>query len=178
MTGLLDLSRNKLDHLRFRLDTARLEPADRLLDIGCGDHPTTFPVVTGIHFLADPVLGRGDWEYCVAKLRRYYNNWFKRIDTVALIDVIEHLEKPEALRLLRETEALVPRIIVFTPLGFLPQDDGPFNTHRSGWMPEDFGDGWTVTVYPHYHWCDFKGNVFDHPHGAMLAVYDGREKAA
>lgn len=62
-------------------------------------------------------------------------------DAVLLLDLIEHLEKRDALRLLRTAERIArKRVVVFTPNGFLPQepyDDNEHQRHRSGWSVEE-----------------------------------------
>jgi hypothetical protein len=58
-------------------------------------------------------------------------------DCVVALDLIEHLEKADGLRLLEAMERVARRrVIVFTPNGFVPQagyDDNPYQAHRSGW---------------------------------------------
>lgn len=58
-------------------------------------------------------------------------------DCVVAFDLIEHLEKPEGLRLLDAMERIASKkVIVFTPNGFLPQgalDGNEQQIHRSGW---------------------------------------------
>lgn len=82
-------------------------------------------------------------------------------DHITILDVIEHLPKDEAKRLLART---LPRarisVTVFTPIGFMPQEPEPDGTdawgmhggewqrHRSGWEPSDF-PGWEIrNQYP------------------------------
>lgn len=172
---------NKLDHAIFRLLVeAEIPPVDYLMDIGCGNHPVDFIKVNKGHYLIDPVKStptnthqiclKGTWLDAIQYLKGHNHVHAKKC-AVALIDVIEHLEKTEAVRLLKETETLSERIIVFTPWGFLDQNDGEWNTHRSGWYEHDFREGWTIHVFEHYHWCDFKGTVYDEPKPAMLAIY-------
>jgi hypothetical protein len=173
---MITLALNKWDHLRYRIAIRQFAPVDCLMDIGSRDHPQTLVKVTERFYTVDPEKSpdipdpkhlhiEGTWADVMSWLRNYH------VHTVTLIDVIEYLEKGEGLRLLKETERLVDQIIVFTPLGFMEQDDGEWNSHRSGWMPYDFGFGWKVQVFPYFHWCDFKGKVLDKPHGAILAVY-------
>lgn len=170
---------NKYDHIRFRHALRQFKPVDYLMDIGSGNNPQTFIKVNKRHYTVDPVPQdngdkywhiNGTWEHPAMNFMK--NN---QIDCVVLMDVIEHLDRKEAMGLLYETEKLVKQIIVFTPLGFMEQNDteNPWNTHRSGWTPEDFGDGWTIQIFPHFHWCDFKGRVYPKPWPAMLAVYNG-----
>ena len=77
---------------------------------------------------------------------------------VTLLDVIEHVEKGEALALLNKTLDLARiSVVVFTPLGFIEQNPGEggldawglhggeWQRHRSGWCRRDF-EGWRVVV--------------------------------
>jgi hypothetical protein len=173
MTNPINLLRNKIDHIRYWL-VLYFEPVDTLMDIGCGNHPVDFMEVTGRHYTVDPEKNPGEKYWHINGTWQYpAMNFIKSslIHTVTLMDVVEHLEKAEAQHLLKETQKHVKQIVVFTPLGFMEQEDGTWNSHRSGWMPEDFGEGWTVQVFPHFHWCDFKGRVFPEPKGAILAVW-------
>ena len=106
------------------------------------------------------------------------------------MDVIEHLEKSEALDLLKRlkrTEALARKqIVLFTPLGFLPQEDldgkdawgldgGAWQEHKSGWSPEDFDGSWRIYASKVFHTVDCFGRAFETPYGAMWAVKDVAE---
>ncbi|MBZ4407678.1 class I SAM-dependent methyltransferase [Myxococcus sp. MISCRS1] len=66
----------------------------------------------------------------------------KSFDAVIALDVIEHFDKPEGYRLLEMMESLArKRVVIFTPNGFLPQDEWDNNVHqvhRSGWEVYDF----------------------------------------
>ena len=61
----------------------------------------------------------------------------KSFDCVLMSDLIEHLPKPEALKLVAMAERLAKKkVIIFTPNGFLKQgeyDDNPYQVHVSGW---------------------------------------------
>jgi hypothetical protein len=60
---------------------------------------------------------------------------------VLCCDVIEHLTRFDALRLIRAMEKVASRkVIIKTPNGFLPQDEydnNPLQVHRSGWEVEE-----------------------------------------
>lgn len=75
-------------------------------------------------------------------------------DLALLVDVIEHLEKPEGYRLLERLLARARRVLLTTPLGFRRQEvpGQPFETHRSGWYPWDFGRRFAV-----HRWSVFPG---------------------
>jgi SAM-dependent methyltransferase len=76
-------------------------------------------------------------------------------DLALFIDVIEHLEKPEALQLLDTLTRRARRVLVTTPWGFRPQEVAgmPFETHRSGWLPWDFTRRYRV-----HQWATFPGH--------------------
>lgn len=69
------------------------------------------------------------------------------VDVIAMMDVIEHMEKDVALECLRLAKLAAKQVVIYTPLGFMEQtDDGwglgedEWQTHRSGWRPEEFPD--------------------------------------
>jgi len=75
-------------------------------------------------------------EYILADIR-YLPFKPKSFNTVLCIDVIEHLEKYEGYALLKTMEDMAKRkVIIFTPNGFLPQDEYDSNllqVHKTGW---------------------------------------------
>ncbi len=64
-----------------------------------------------------------------------------RYDLALFLDTIEHLEKAEAWTVLETLARRARRILITTPWGFRPQQvpGQPFETHRSGWYPWEFG---------------------------------------
>ena len=74
-----------------------------------------------------------------------------RADAVYMLDVIEHMEKAEALEVIALAQAsALAQVVVYTPLGFMPQEHDNWGlggehwqTHRSGWTPEEF-QGWKI----------------------------------
>ncbi len=174
---------------------AALARADVVLDIGCGIRPQKVlrPLV---HVCCEPHEGyldrlresvreEDDRSYVLVKA-----TWAealriippRSVDTVFLVDVIEHLEKAEARELLKATEALArSQVAVFTPLGFMPQshpdgrdawglDGGAWQEHRSGWEPSDFGEAWDCYACEAFHEHDNMGRPLDPPRGAFWAV--------
>lgn len=63
-----------------------------------------------------------------------------RYDLALFIEVIEHLEKDEALRLVQRLLKIARRVLITTPWGFRRQEiqNMPYETHRSGWYPWEF----------------------------------------
>ncbi len=142
-----------------------------VLDIGCGIRPQTF-FAPRVHICMEP------FEEYRKVLKPYFPNksFFisiktdaltgikdfddNSIDTIFLLDLIEHLDKKEGLALLKEVDRVARKqIVIYTPLGFFPQfyedkndkdEWGLSGTlvqkHRSGWLPEDFGQGWDFHI--------------------------------
>jgi hypothetical protein len=173
-----------------------MQPVNTILDIGCGIVPQRH-VITKTHICCEPykeyvdvllnerkfsrgkaiVLNMG-WEDAV----KYFSP--NSIDTVVLVDVIEHLEKDDGKDLLNKTIQLAKQqVVLFTPLGFMPQfhEDGKdawglggadWQEHKSGWKPEDFEqDGWEFFISEEYHFYDNLGRKLDKPYGAFWAVF-------
>ncbi|WP_167631301.1 class I SAM-dependent methyltransferase [Mariprofundus ferrooxydans] len=174
-------------------------PSDVLLDIGCGIVPQRF-VKSNVHICCEPYK-----EYVLHLQKKIAESnteparsWVvlnmgwsdvidhfleKSVDTVILVDVIEHLDKEEGARLLKATEEIARKqVIVFTPWGFMPQhhDDGidgwglgggDWQEHKSGWLPEDFvGRGWEFIACKDFHQIDSNGNPLENPFGAFWAI--------
>jgi hypothetical protein len=70
----------------------------------------------------------------------------RSFDLVLILDVVEHLEKADAWRVIEMAETIARvAVIVETPRGYIPQDidiwqggGDKYQTHRSGWEPEEF----------------------------------------
>lgn len=79
-----------------------------------------------------------------------------RYDLALFLDVIEHFEKPEGYAVLDALVRRAGKVLVTTPFGFRRQEipGMPFETHRSGWHPWDFGRRYRVfqtRIFPgHY----------------------------
>lgn len=89
-------------------------------------------------------------DYKVALNQQTYN-------LITLFDVIEHFDKEDGIQFLKEVESKTEHIILFTPEGFLQQDNithpgiKPGMIHKSGWYTEDF-IGYNVINLPNYHY--------------------------
>ncbi len=174
----------------------RLEPATVVLDIGCGIRPQQI-VTPLVHVCCEPcaeyipklqeiaaeaidrdyVVLRASWADAVRSFPP------GSVDTVFLVDVIEHLDKEDARALLDATVPLARRqVAVFTPLGFMPQSHpdgkdawglsgGAWQEHKSGWTPEDFGDGWESFVCEDFHRKDNLGLMLERSYGAFWAIH-------
>ena len=128
---------------------------------------------------ADPkyVFLNAPWDQAIGMLPD------KSVDTVFALDFIEHLEKEDGFRMLREAERVARcQIVVYTPLGFFPQsyddpakpdrwgmDGGYWQTHRSGWNLEDFGELWDFVISPDYLLLNEDNEPMEKPMAAFWA---------
>lgn len=172
-----------------------LKSAVSVLDIGCGIRPQTLLKDPPIHICCEPcpeyvgylqknvmpehknlIVLNLDWDAVVEAFPE------RSVDTVVITDVIEHLTREDGKRLLALTETIARnQVVVFTPLGLLPQEHdsdidawglhgGAWQAHKSGWLPDDFDDTWTIYASDDFHRQDVHGNVFEKPYGAFYAV--------
>lgn len=88
----------------------------------------------------------------------------KSFDLVLLLDILEHVEKEDGIKLLEMAETIAREaVIVETPKGYVPQNidiwgwgGHEHQTHRSGWEPEELADrGYQYVLRP-YTMCDVK----------------------
>ncbi len=130
-----------------------------ILDIGCGTgEPLSFLsgqkglYVVGVDTF-EPYLKGG-------KQKKVYDDLIlgdirelpirtKSFDTVLCLNVVEHLEKEEGKRLVKEMQEIAKtRVILLTPNGFIakPAHNGnPCEIHKSAWSPKEFKeDGFVV----------------------------------
>jgi len=182
-------------HELFPLAVRELQSVEVLLDIGCGIMPQRYvrplvhvccePFGQYVGVLQDKVRGECDRRYIVLNATwgeavRMFPE--RSVDSVFLVDVIEHVEREEAMALLKATERICRRqLALFTPLGFMPQhhedgkdawglDGGTWQEHKSGWQPGDFDATWRIFAAKSYHEADNLGRKFDTPYGAMWAI--------
>lgn len=180
--------------LHWRI-SSEIVSTEVVLDMGSGIRPQSF-FKPKIHICVDihrPYLERlrsetgpnshtlflnCDWEIAIgAQLD-------KSVDSVFAIDFIEHLEKKDGSAFLQEAIRVARKqVVLFTPLGFYPQmyedksipdrwdmNGGYWQTHRSGWQPEEFSDEWLVYGCKDYHEEDQFGQQLEQPIGAIWAV--------
>lgn len=115
---------------------ALIRDAGLVLDVGCGirpqqfvtpdflicvePHPEYVDILRGNLAGADAAVIASDARTALAALPD------RPADTIFLLDVIEHLEKTEGRDLIAHAERVTrQQIVVFTPLGFLPQESAP-----------------------------------------------------
>jgi SAM-dependent methyltransferase len=122
-----------------------------VLDVGCGEDARLMKLVPGIprsvgvdaKIPQDPHAAFGHTEYRQLDIRSLGDHFPSRsFDCVVALDVIEHLDRADGLRLLESMETIAgKKVVVFTPNGFLPQPpavDNPHQEHLSGWTTDDF----------------------------------------
>lgn len=174
-----------------------IKSVEVLLDIGSGILPQRM-VRSKVHICVDPHEEyvahlqkyedvRGDFEKSYVILNAAWEEVVRifppqSVDSVFLVDVIEHLAKEEVFYLLQKTEKIARiQVVLFTPLGFIPQrhpdgidawglHGGKWQEHKSGWYPEDFDDSWECLVAPEYHYESNIGGKYEKPHGAFFAI--------
>jgi hypothetical protein len=179
-----------------------IEPSNILLDIGCGIVPHDY-IHHNVYIACEPfkeyvnvlknnrkkltqpiyldscfIIINEDWQSFLDKYEDY------AVDTVYLIDVIEHLPKEQGMELLKRTEKIAKnQIVIFTPLEHIEQKclDGnkdawglngaEWQEHKSVWTPDDFdGDEWSFVVCKDYHQCNNIGEKLKKPVGAFWAI--------
>lgn len=140
-----------------------------VLDIGCGVGSTLkefcCPIKIGLD-IHRPYLekAKGDGAFILLNLPAERLNEVllpKSVDSVTLIDVIEHFEKKVGYEVLRQAEKIATqKVIVFTPRGFFKQKEvdhydlggESFQRHRSGWEIEDFEQlGYNIMLFRGFH---------------------------
>ncbi len=129
-----------------------------VLDVGCGASPTmrqlAVPHAVGIDGYKPSVdqakklnthdeMVHGD----VRELEQYFRP--KQFDACVAMDVIEHLPKPDGIKMMQAMERVaVKKVVFFTPSGFLSQKhaaDDDLQEHLSGWEPSEMtGYGYKV----------------------------------
>ncbi|TXH04366.1 MAG: class I SAM-dependent methyltransferase [Candidatus Moraniibacteriota bacterium] len=169
-----------------------IKPASVILDIGCGIRPQRF-VVPDVAICVEP------YQEYVDYLKRSVDSANilviplgalealkalpdRSVDSIFMIDVIEHMPKSLGARVIDECKRVARgQIIVFTPLGFMPQavhageadgwglGGGEFQDHKSGWYPEDFS-GWNIIGCKNLHVVDHKGVAINPPYGGFYAI--------
>lgn len=130
-----------------------------MLDVGCGASRTmrqlgvSHPVgIEGYKPSVDEAkklnthdeIVHGD----VRELERYFRP--KQFDACVALDVIEHLPKPDGVKMMQAMEKVaIKKVVFFTPSGFLPQKhsaNDDLQEHLSGWEPSEMtGYGYKVS---------------------------------
>lgn len=178
-----------------------IKETDVVLDIGCGIRPMNY-FRPKIHFLVEPfkeyvdilkyrhaddksvmILQQGALE----ALTMLADN---SVDSIFLLDVIEHIEKEQGKKIVEQCERVArEQIVLFTPLGFMPQhiekdgidawglSGGSFQKHLSGWLPEDFSAQWNFYICKSFHHHEANGTPLEVPFGAFFAIRNFEKKS-
>jgi hypothetical protein len=198
---------NKFNHHFYDSSAALLNrtreivlSTDIAIDLGCGIVPMNY-FRPKLHIMVEP------WdEYFNILVHRHVDDKSvlpikcealefltqlpdNSVDSVFLLDVIEHLEKDVGYKLLSEIERVCrQQALVFTPYGFMPQHMEPgeldgwglggakMQEHKSGWLPDDFSTGWEFHICDTFHAENFRGDALDDPYGAFFAIRNFVEK--
>ena len=125
---------------------------ESVLDLGCGRHSMVPIIPTWIHTVGVEVFESYYRDAVASRRHKLYirENILtvdfpaKSFDSVVLLDVLEHLPKEKGNELLLKAEKWArKKVVIFTPNGYLPQDDfdeNPYMDHCSGWEVKDFSD--------------------------------------
>ena len=176
-----------------------IKPSEKVLEIGPGIRPYIFSFTPKIRVYIEPSpeyakylhsmtnLEPGSLVICEGALEflaRCQNNSF---DLIILVDVIEHLEREDGLKLIEELERVTrKKYVVFTPLGFMPQDYNgaeadpwgmsatELQTHKSGWHPQDFKNSKHVVICQQFHF-DQENNKY---YGAFWTIVEKQISSA
>lgn len=133
----------KVFHTLIYCLNKELKDCDSVLDLGCGsDSPIKhcnikYSVGVDAHLASLKISEKKNIhsEYIHSELSTLKLN--KRFDAVVMIDVIEHLNKDEGIKVLKLIEKWSKKkIIITTPNGFVFQETvekNPLQKHISGW---------------------------------------------
>lgn len=158
---ILDHDTNGYD--LFKRAAALIHPSEVLIDVGSGIRPQKL-IPCKRHLCLEPhseyIIHLREAGYEVVEGEAPEALDAIEGDTIAALDVIEHMEKEKGLAFKHACERRA-QAVIFTPLGFMPQpEDGPvdawgfhgqeYQRHRSGWLPEEF-PGWRCVVQEHFH---------------------------
>ena len=160
-------SKEELHHIAAGL----MAPSVTCADIGPGLRPQRLQDCP-VHILVEPWRPYADQLVSTYPDKLVVNSFAtpylgsmldKSIDTIFLLDVIEHIEKEEGKALLEEALRVARvQVVVYTPLGFMPHEvhdtpsdwgdipHGSTQKHLSGWTPQEFPAA-THVICEDYH---------------------------
>ena len=173
--------------------TGQIKKVSSVLDIGCGIRPQSYispdflicaePYHEYVEILKSNLADTNTIILPFRALDALKMLTSKSVDSIFMIDVIEHMEKEVGLQVLEECNRVARKqIIIYTPLGYMPQevhgkvdawglDGGEWQDHKSGWYPEDFAE-WSIVACRELHFEDFKGTPINPPYGGFYAIKD------
>lgn len=139
--------------------TRLLQDSKSILDLGCGGYSPIKNITKHFYSIGvdifSPSIKASKAQhihdiYIKCNLLDVYKHVkSKSVDTVLILDVIEHFSKKDAYTLLSIAEKIARvNVIVLTPNGFWRQDqyaNNPYQVHKSGWSTKDLQKiGYTV----------------------------------
>ncbi len=144
-----------LDGLEAAIHRQLVGSCRSVLDVGCGvtlqsplyKFAGDFDKVVGVDLFKPSIdenkLSGNYSEYHVMDVMEIDQHFKeKSFDAVIATDLIEHLEHSQGLQLLEKMEKIaIKKVIVFTPNGFIPQDEydrNLYQIHKSGWTSKEF----------------------------------------
>lgn len=153
----MQLDRKNLKAVRWMKE--ELAGCETVLDLGCGQS-STLQYVKGIKHS----VGVEYWQPYIDESRKQkiHSDYIQSdiletvfspeaFDAVMLVDVLEHIEKKDAYKLLRNMRLWAKKkVIIIVPNGDIPQDDlyhdgNEKQRHVSQWTPEDLREfGYSV----------------------------------
>lgn len=163
----------------FHKAASSLRHSNILLDVGAGIRPQAIATADRI-ICVEPFAPYADKleDMGLQVIRNTANEALEpitHVDTIIALDVIEHMTEIDGKRFIRLCKEKADQVVIFTPLGFMPQEGDAWGMggdewqkHRSGWIPEDF-NGWTIFKDEHFH--DGRG-------GAFFAIWQRPEAVA
>lgn len=132
------------------------EGAISVLDVGCGVSFKSKYIPANIHVGVDiyeeyfkhieAPIPYVVIKYDIRKLKDIFIS--KSFDLVIALDVIEHLNKEDAISMINQCEVIAKKAVILeTPKGFIPQNidilgygGHKYQTHYSGWEEKELND--------------------------------------
>lgn len=142
---------NFRDIFFYKVLELNLSDCKSVLDVGCGSNSPLKAVrktfySEGIDIYRPSIMeskrNKIHDKYTIGNIQDINKLYQKKsFDAVIAMDVVEHFEKSDALKLLKKMERVArKKIIILTPNGFLGQghyEDNPHQDHKSGWLAKD-----------------------------------------
>lgn len=137
--------------LYYCLLEKELKNCGTVIDLGCGNKSPLGKIKKNFRSEGIDIYRKSIEEskrkglhdsYKIADIKNI-NKIYKKssFDAVIALDIIEHFEKKEAIKLIRKMEKISrKKVILLTPNGYLRQDpieNNQYQIHKSGWSKEE-----------------------------------------